>query len=50
MGEVQREWSAGPVIRIGAQSGDPNKVGVHDGDTVKPVGDINTGLGLLFPI
>jgi hypothetical protein len=39
MGEVLREWTAGPVIRIGAQSGNPNKVGVHDGNTVKPVGD-----------
>jgi hypothetical protein len=43
MGEVVREWPAGPVIRIGAQSGDPNKVGVHDGDTVKPVGNIKKG-------
>ncbi len=43
MGEATREWSAGPVIRIGAQSGDPNKVGVHDGNTVKPVGDIKKG-------
>jgi len=43
MGEVQREWSAGPVIRIGAQSGEPDKVGVHDGDDVKPVGDIKKG-------
>ena len=43
MGEVVREWSAGPVTRIGTQSGDPNKVGVHDGNTVKPVGDIQKG-------
>ena len=43
MGEVIREWQAGPVLRIGAQSGDPNKVGVHDGNTVKPVGDIKKG-------
>jgi hypothetical protein len=43
MGEVIREWRAGPVIRIGAQSTDPNKVGVHDGNTVKPVGDIKKG-------
>jgi len=43
MGEEIREWRAGPVIRIGAQSGDPNKVGVHDGNTVKPVGDIKKG-------
>ena len=43
MGEKIREWSAGPVIRIGAQSGDPNKVGVHDGNTVMPLGDIRKG-------
>jgi len=43
MGEEVREWSAGPVLRIGAQSGDPNQVGVHDGNTVKPVGDIKKG-------
>ena len=43
MGEQTKEWNAGPVIRIGAQSTDPNKVGVHDGQTVKPVADIKKG-------
>lgn len=43
MGEVTREWSAGPVIRIGGQSGDPNQVGVHDGNTVMAVGPIKKG-------
>jgi len=32
MGKGARAWSAGPVIRIGAQSGDPAMIGVHDGD------------------
>jgi hypothetical protein len=32
MGKGARAWSAGPVIRIGAQSGDPTKIGIHDGD------------------
>ena len=31
MGKGARAWSAGPVIRIGAQSGDPNFIGIHDG-------------------
>lgn len=44
MGDLAfREWAAGPVVRIGSQSGDPAKVGVHDGETVKPVGDIKKG-------
>ncbi len=37
MGKDAHEWSAGPVIRIGAQSGDPTQVGAHDGGTVTPV-------------
>jgi hypothetical protein len=32
MGKGARAWSAGPVIRIGAQSGDPTMIGIHDGD------------------
>ena len=43
MGEVIREWAAGPVVRIGAQSGDPNQVGVHDGGTVEPVAPFEKG-------
>jgi hypothetical protein len=43
MGEATREWNAGPVVRIGAQSGDPNQVGVHDGGTVKAVAPIKKG-------
>ncbi|GIX07647.1 MAG: hypothetical protein KatS3mg115_2050 [Candidatus Poribacteria bacterium] len=43
MGDEVREWQAGPVIRIGAQSGDPFKVGVHDGNTVVPLGEIRQG-------
>jgi hypothetical protein len=31
MGKGARAWSAGPVIRIGAQSGDPKYIGIHDG-------------------
>jgi hypothetical protein len=31
MGKGARAWSAGPVIRIGAQSGDPKFIGIHDG-------------------
>ncbi len=31
MGKGARAWSAGPVIRIGAQSGDPTMIGIHDG-------------------
>lgn len=43
MGEAVKEWAAGPVVRIGAQSGDPDQVGVHDGDPVKAVGAIKKG-------
>lgn len=31
MGQGALAWSAGPVIRIGAQSGDPTQIGIHDG-------------------
>jgi hypothetical protein len=31
MGKGALAWSAGPVIRIGAQSGDPEFIGIHDG-------------------
>jgi len=31
MGKGALAWSAGPVIRIGAQSGDPAFIGIHDG-------------------
>jgi len=31
MGKGALAWSAGPVIRIGAQSGDPTMIGIHDG-------------------
>lgn len=31
MGKGARAWSAGPVLRIGAQSGDPAYIGIHDG-------------------
>jgi hypothetical protein len=37
LGKDVHEWAAGPVIRIGAQSGDPTQVGAHDGGTVMPV-------------
>lgn len=37
MGKEVHEWPAGPVLRIGAQSGDPTQVGAHDGGTVYPV-------------
>lgn len=37
LGGAVQEWSAGPVIRMGPQSGDPKMIGVHDGNTVKPV-------------
>ncbi|MFC1712248.1 hypothetical protein ACFL6S_01200 [Candidatus Poribacteria bacterium] len=44
MGDTAREWNAGPVIRIGAQSGgDVDDVGVHDGGAQKPVGKIKVG-------
>lgn len=42
-GDTTREWNAGPVIRIGSQSGDDNQVGVHDGGTVQPVALIKQG-------
>ena len=31
MGQGALAWSAGPVVRIGAQSGDPGQIGIHDG-------------------
>jgi hypothetical protein len=37
MGKDVHEWPAGPVLRIGSQSGDPGQVGAHDGGTVNPV-------------
>jgi len=37
IGKEDHEWAAGPVIRIGAQSGDPAQVGAHDAGTVNPV-------------
>jgi hypothetical protein len=37
MGKDVHEWPAGPVLRIGSQSGDPGQVGAHDGGDVKPV-------------
>jgi hypothetical protein len=32
MGKGALAWSAGPVIRIGPQSGDPAFIGIHDGN------------------
>lgn len=37
LGKDVHEWSAGPVIRIGDQSGDPTQVGAHDGGGITPV-------------
>ncbi len=34
LGKDVLAWPAGPVIRIGAQSGDPTKVGVHNGGDI----------------
>jgi len=31
MGKGPLAWTAGPVIRIGSQSGDPEFIGIHDG-------------------
>ena len=31
MGKGALAWSAGPVIRVGSQSGDPEFIGIHDG-------------------
>lgn len=31
MGQGARAWTAGPVLRIGSQSGDPKFIGIHDG-------------------
>jgi len=37
LGKDTHEWRAGPVIRIGSQSGgDPDKVGIHNGDNRVP--------------
>ncbi len=43
MGDVVREWQAGPVLRIGAQSGDPFQVGAHNGNDVTPIAPITKG-------
>ena len=40
IGKDVHEWAAGPVIRIGSQSGDPTKFGAHNGGTVVPVATI----------
>lgn len=40
MGKEVHEWAAGPVLRIGAQSGDPTKFGAHNGGTVMPVATV----------
>jgi len=37
LGKDVHAWPAGPVLRIGDQSGDPGQVGAHDGDTINPV-------------
>ena len=37
LGKDVHAWPAGPVLRIGSQSGDPTQVGAHDGGTVYPV-------------
>lgn len=34
MGKDTHEWRAGPVLRIGDQSGDPGQVGIHNGDNI----------------
>jgi hypothetical protein len=43
LGKDVHEWAAGPVIRIGAQSGDGTQVGAHDGGTVLPVAPFVVG-------
>lgn len=44
IGDTVREWSAGPVIRIGGQSGGaPDEVGVHDGGDRKQIGKVRKG-------
>ena len=43
LGKDVHEWSAGPVIRIGAQSGDPTQVGAHDGSPISPVAPFVVG-------
>jgi len=43
LGKDVHEWQAGPVIRIGAQSGDPTQVGAHDGSPVSPVAPFVVG-------
>ncbi|MDA1191315.1 MAG: hypothetical protein O3A46_06475 [Candidatus Poribacteria bacterium] len=43
LGDTVREFNAGPVIRIGTQSGDPLKVGAHNGSPVSPIADIHPG-------
>jgi len=43
LGKDVHEWSAGPVIRIGAQSGDPKQVGAHDGGGISPVAPFVVG-------
>ena len=44
MGDEVREWNAGPVIRIGSQSGGGfDEVGVHDGGAAQPVAPILEG-------
>ncbi len=38
IGKDEHEWSAGPVLRVGSQSGgDPDKVGAHNGGDRMPV-------------
>jgi hypothetical protein len=43
LGKETPEWAAGPVLRIGSQSGDPTQVGAHDGGTVMPVAPFVVG-------
>lgn len=40
MGKEVHEWAAGPVLRIGSQSGDPTQVGAHNAGTIEKVGTI----------
>ena len=43
-GDEVREWNAGPVIRIGSQSGGGfDEIGVHDGGAAQPVAPILEG-------
>ena len=45
MGKGALAWSAGPVIRIGSQAGDPAFIGIHDGNdaTIVQAAKFNVG-------